>query len=380
MQASNNFLDEDVPSPEDFPPSSVAPGLRELDESLRCNICKEVYTAPVTIGAPTSESHIRRNVKLEDAVKAWNLARPFILGLLAEEERCRTRWLEKSRTPPPSNTHRNDIGQASPKKRKRSPQTEDEDDIVEVAVSQLERSNLADKGKRHERNPSGSSPAPKASGSNSPEESECPICSQVVPIRTINQHIDSNCKSYSSADKKSKQKQKDGWGKLFGNAEGISGKGKPRSKADLPVEADAEPLPKASYKLVKPKRLREMLQDLELPTTGDEKELVARHHRWVIIFNANLDATQRKSLNQLRRDLAAWEKLKQKKPVALDDEKYERDNKKVYADLIAKARATTNPSRSIQSSSPIDVDGSTPHALGIVQRSGEGPEAIVLDS
>lgn len=122
-----NFLEEEVPSPEDFPPPLLAPGLRELDEALRCNICKEVYSAPVTIGcghcfcslvlyisaisqpatafssacvnlsrvkqcirqelpqrakqecplcrAPTNESHIRKNIKLEDAVKAWNLAR-----------------------------------------------------------------------------------------------------------------------------------------------------------------------------------------------------------------------------------------------------------------------------------------------------------------
>lgn len=39
----------DVQDPTDFPPSSTAPGLRALDSALRCNICQELYEAPVVL-------------------------------------------------------------------------------------------------------------------------------------------------------------------------------------------------------------------------------------------------------------------------------------------------------------------------------------------
>lgn len=48
-QPNMNFLSADVPDPTDFPPPSVAPGLRILDASFRCDICGELYDAPVTI-------------------------------------------------------------------------------------------------------------------------------------------------------------------------------------------------------------------------------------------------------------------------------------------------------------------------------------------
>ena len=39
----------DVQDPTDFPPASTAPGLRALDSALRCNICQELYEAPVVL-------------------------------------------------------------------------------------------------------------------------------------------------------------------------------------------------------------------------------------------------------------------------------------------------------------------------------------------
>ena len=42
-----NFLSSDVPDPTDF--STSAPGLRNLDASLRCTICGDLFDAPVTL-------------------------------------------------------------------------------------------------------------------------------------------------------------------------------------------------------------------------------------------------------------------------------------------------------------------------------------------
>lgn len=49
---SNKITEADiasVPDPTDFPPSDVAPGLRELDEALRCAICGDLFEAPLTV-------------------------------------------------------------------------------------------------------------------------------------------------------------------------------------------------------------------------------------------------------------------------------------------------------------------------------------------
>ncbi len=45
----NAFLEENVPDPTDFPPDADAPGLRSLDEALRCTMCRELFEAPVTV-------------------------------------------------------------------------------------------------------------------------------------------------------------------------------------------------------------------------------------------------------------------------------------------------------------------------------------------
>ena len=43
------LYDMDIQDPTDFPPSSTAPGLRALDNALRCKICQELYEAPVVL-------------------------------------------------------------------------------------------------------------------------------------------------------------------------------------------------------------------------------------------------------------------------------------------------------------------------------------------
>ncbi|KAH8102938.1 hypothetical protein BXZ70DRAFT_927316 [Cristinia sonorae] len=386
MQA---FLEEDVSCPEDFPPSAVAPGLRDLDEALRCPICKDLYKGPVTIScghgfcslcirhelslrskqycpvcrAPAIESHIRRNTKMEDTVQAWTIARPLILKLVkvanAGPPPC---------TPPTTNGSGTSSGQTSPKKRKRSPLS-DNDDVVEITASQMKGQNLVGKGKQLQNR--GAPPKDIA-------ETACPICSKVVPLKTINEHIDSGCVKYSTTVTQSKQKQKEGWVTLFSATEGSSsGKGKSKEQAET-----VRPIPKASYDTLKLKRLKEMLQEYDLPLTGEREQLEARHQHWVILFNANLDSSQRKSLGQLRRDLAAWERADQgKKPIVTDAKTYERQNRKVYAELVIKAKASApaKPRPKDQLASPSTTAGG-PSDSGSSSASKEPHEVMDVDS
>ncbi len=43
------LLSTDIQDPTDFPSSSTTPGLRALDNALRCKICQELYEAPVLL-------------------------------------------------------------------------------------------------------------------------------------------------------------------------------------------------------------------------------------------------------------------------------------------------------------------------------------------
>lgn len=69
-----------------------------------------------------------------------------------------------------------------------------------------------------------------------------------------------------------------------------------------------------AYDTLKDKQLRERLQRFELPTTGSRAKLQARHARWVVLYNANLDHApeRQKSISALRAELIAWESGKEK--------------------------------------------------------------------
>lgn len=47
--ALSTLLNSDIQDPTDFPNNEHAPGLRQLDAALRCDICSEFYEAPVTL-------------------------------------------------------------------------------------------------------------------------------------------------------------------------------------------------------------------------------------------------------------------------------------------------------------------------------------------
>jgi E3 ubiquitin-protein ligase RAD18 len=119
---SGHELSEFFPDQTDFPPHAVAPGLRGLDGSFRCDICGDLYDAPVTKVAcghcfcsavrrnlkgvlarsctcvqcirvslinkqecpscrkPTLEAHIRLNPALDKVISDWKSARYSMLA------------------------------------------------------------------------------------------------------------------------------------------------------------------------------------------------------------------------------------------------------------------------------------------------------------
>ena len=82
-----------------------------------------------------------------------------------------------------------------------------------------------------------------------------------------------------------------------------------KKAADSKPRSPPQRLVKEAYDTLKDKQLRERLQIFDLPTEGSRIKLQARHERWVVIYNANLDQApeQQNSTRALRAQLIAWE-------------------------------------------------------------------------
>ncbi|KAF7791289.1 hypothetical protein EIP86_002303 [Pleurotus ostreatoroseus] len=336
------FLDEDVPDPTDFP--LTAPGLRQLDDALRCSVCRELFFAPVTVNCPSghcfcsacirtttahtadpvcplcresiSDTQIRRNQSMEDVVKAWKEAR--IHSVLVQKQ----------------HNYRQFYAKHSKKEAQIGSLVADPDELV-----------------------------------------HCPVCSVSIRNGSVWIHIDKGCpsptpsESGQTPEKRTKSvNQKEKWNKVFSGSKVSSShssskgkaKGKARASASTPISEDfSEPLPKVSYDTLSAKRVKEMLQEHGLSTHGDKSAMVARHQRWVIMYNANRDASesQRKTPNQLREELRKREeneeRRKKVKRKDLDMTAHQETHKTMFAQLTEAAKRSGRPPKTIGTASEV---------------------------
>ncbi|KAG1835570.1 hypothetical protein EV424DRAFT_1562661 [Suillus variegatus] len=343
------LLSTNIPDPSDFPMTD----LRQLDASLRCTICGELYDAPITLACghcfcslcirehivkesecpscrkSTSEGQFRTNPVLEAAVSAWKTAR------LSREEQDRTRKRQKERTP-----RRSQTPLINGEKRKRSTSSVSSDsDVVMVPgpsnSSQFPSSPVPSKSKRSRRQ--------DMEPSSDPQEEEmvqggqmvnCPVCNVSIVMGDINTHLDSGCqkKSFNTSGA-AISGAKDEWTKLFLK------KGKNRDNG-IDANSATERIPKASYDLLKDKQVKDLLHAHSLPILGDRKTWIARHQRWVMIFNANLDksASNRKNTKELRIELKNWEDSRKRRHLVDNTTTHVLNNQGEFVRLIAEAR------------------------------------------
>ncbi|KAF7323231.1 DNA repair protein [Mycena chlorophos] len=295
-----------IDDPTDFP--AEAKSLQHLDASVRCPICSELFTGPVSLNcghsfcslcirntmaatsqsqcpscrAPAKESQLRPNLVLEEIVSSWQPARAYIVELAKNEQPAR-------------------------------------------------------KKRRLDEPPQSSSAGPSRTSSADSKASEgafvdCPVCEKPVPEGSINAHLDNNCitpapKSSIKASSKSQIQ----WSALMGSGSKPKGKEKPDER-----------IPKQSYDTLKDKQLREKLDEFGLQTSGDRTSLVARHKYWSMLWNANLDkaAEHRESREVLKRALRKWEAERQapKKEKPVVDADYLKTHNADFKKLIEAAR------------------------------------------
>ncbi|KAI0045147.1 hypothetical protein FA95DRAFT_1561436 [Auriscalpium vulgare] len=325
--------------------------LQDLDSAVRCKICSELYAAPVVLACghcfcslcarsqlsekeacpacwkPATEDQLRINPAMEEAVIAWKAARAFVVRLATDDHIRQMR----PQTPELRPT----------KKRRMSPASDSDIEMLEQPAA-----GPSTPRKPTKRPSSPAQPRPKSTARSRSSEPpvddkliDCPACAHRVHMDKINQHLDSGCKLPPSTVTTS-AKQKDAWSKIFSGE--TRKKGKDRT-------GDDAPLPKVSYAVLKEKQIRELLAEHDLPTTGERSLLIARHQRWITLYNANLDhhPSQRRRTAELRTELRKWEddrkaitKRGTAKEVAqaVNLTQHQRDNKAEFAVLVARAR------------------------------------------
>lgn len=302
----NNHHRHDIPDPSDWTRSRLE-GLKDIDETLRCHICKEFFTAPMITGCghtfcslciqryltntsqrcPTcmqeqQVSYLRKNVTVETLVEHFSKHREVILSVVKEVAN------EPIREPSTMS------------------------DVSEVD------SGMADDGNRR----SGRKRS-RPNYSETPESDdvlvECPVCQGMIPAPSINKHLDNNCQTVSDSTNWLSNTKK---------------KAKPLRKITRVNQATD------SMANVKRK-----LQDEGLNTSGTKQALYRRYDEWVTLWNANVDNKNPRSKSEVKDDLRRWEStmtdIAAKTTLkGIDEKSWVQQHKEDYDYLIEQARAS----------------------------------------
>ncbi|KAF8590462.1 hypothetical protein K439DRAFT_90699 [Ramaria rubella] len=172
---------------------------------------------------------------------------------------------------------------------------------------------------------------------------ECPLCSQRVPYNSINSHVDSKCKTSVTGESDAagvKPDPKTAWGSLF------KGHAKKAVSSARDLEIPTTRIAKVSYGVLGVGAIRRLLAEKGLPTNGDKEDLIARHERWIAIFNANLDRPQPRTVGDLKERLKELEETSSRPATRkiVDEKAWAQKNKAQFDSLIAAARPKVKPS------------------------------------
>lgn len=307
---------------------------------------------------------MRKNIAVENAVKAWSAARALVLQLSKEEQ--------DRQNAPPKRTDRSE----RPRKRRKTAQSSGQSSDSDVKIISGPSSPVNVKEVLEDEQPQGQSEMKSPGTPKSTSSVECPVCRKHVPFDVINQHIDSNCRKFSAGEQsssKEKNNQKQQWSKVFDKGGVASSTRRSKEKErDTSKTPDEGYLPKVAYHTLKDKRINDLLNEYDLPTSGDRAAGIRRHEKWVVLYNANIDRTHdsRRTHEQLRRDLRRWEATLKptagsgsnsmsgsgsKKAVAADTTAYQAAHKAQFAQLVEAARPKKAASKPQTNESPDEI-------------------------
>ncbi|UZJ55291.1 hypothetical protein CBS101457_004611 [Exobasidium rhododendri] len=335
--------------------------LRELDASLRCELCYNILTAPVAvkdcnhvfcslcvrnaINQPDPHGHhcpkcMTKNVHdsslvpqpiIESAAEAWKLARPELFARQRVEqergnleERSQSDSLEggrpakRARLENSSQSHEVEGIHSSAPSRvtrssslRRSRQKKAEESIIVESDSEEDVANqqraVRAMGERIEENKDYRS-------MQASDMVECPICNYTFTLVALNQHMDKGCNPGDPEPSPRERGLPTASAKVNVGGSSWFQRPNPNAKSGIPstngVGARKKKLARPNYTFVKDADVKRMLDEFKLSTSGSKDKLIDRHRQWVTLYNANLDASEKVQKNdiRLRREMAEWER------------------------------------------------------------------------
>lgn len=330
-------MEHNLSDPSDWLNTSLTP-FAALENSLRCQVCKDFFTTPMVTTcshtfcsicirrclsvdgkcpacrANDQASKLRRNWALEEVVGAFKTARPVALEIATKDKK------EKEDAP------------TRPSKRRRTERHSGGSDLtVRTTRSQSKRTQQVDQQPTtlDGADEDGSDAEYTENGSTQPERQltpddglvACPICQTRMKEEVVFNHIGTSaCTSPS-------QKQKN----------------PPRSSTTQTPQPSAPPKPipdrlaELNYSLLNDKALRKKLAELGIPTTGSKNLLSRRHTEWVNLWNANVDAGAPRSKRELLDELRKWDRS-----IGREPDQFGTSNQVMKKDFDAKAWSTGN--------------------------------------
>lgn len=307
--SSNPFkpLDPDahsvVSDPSDWLGSQV-PELKDVDQAMRCYICKDFARAPMMTACCSrtfcslcirrqftadarcpmclkagSESQLRKNRELEMAIEAFTGLRQKLVEIL--------------------------------KPRKEEPEpVQLADQVAQPSTTINGTAKTAEQGKNTEksRNSSSSSSSSKSSKG---EMAACPICSELFSVTDIETFHLAECLNKPPPRRHAAARSLQTTASLASSSTQYRDLPQPtyalQSSASASPSTPPKKLPKPGTTNLKLKDLKARLAKLGLATTGTHSELVRRESEWINIWNANCDALRPRSMKELGRELRLWE-------------------------------------------------------------------------
>ncbi|KAJ4368228.1 E3 ubiquitin-protein ligase rad18 [Neocucurbitaria cava] len=330
----------DLPDSTDWLSTSL-PAFEPLEAALRCEVCKEFYTNPVT----TSCSHTFCSLCIRRCTteggkcpicKASCSTDKLVPNIALREvvlrfQEAREKALELARA---DKAERDAI--SGGKKRKLEETDIEEDENVRHTRSRQTRTRSR---RNEELDDAHTVPDSEDDGDEEflPEGmAKCPICSKQMKAEQVYNHLDV-CPGQDASQGRSTRS---------------------RNKAVFPTalqRRQKEPSPppnrlsQLNYAMLKETALRKKLQETGIPNWGSKDLLKRRHIEWLNIYNSNCDADDRvrKSKRQLLKELEEWERTqggradsRESKFMSkdFDGNGHAKSHKSEFNDLIAQAK------------------------------------------
>ncbi|EGS22033.1 uncharacterized protein CTHT_0039180 [Thermochaetoides thermophila DSM 1495] len=331
----------DVPDATDWLGTPLA-GLHELEQTLRCRICKDFFNSPVltscnhtfcsacirrtlsvnnsrcpTCQAEDQATKLRGNWAMRDAVEAFQKHRNAILSF--------TRAAMAQTQPPvkaPAHLSETSTDSGSPfvevlSPKRKSPMTLVVEDLdpkrprLEPRASRTKAlaALLSNSDSTESKEPafhSGETHSLRAARSFAKNADdalvECPCCGQRMRESRVNQHLDKDCPVMNGSTLSASSSNTSLNFLAAPTSTSIPAALQP------PKQKPPERLAPLAYSMLKDHQLRKKMADLGLPTTGSRQMLERRHQEWVTLWNANCDSARPKSRAELLRELDVWER------------------------------------------------------------------------